>query len=116
MKHPAQQWLTERVSPAGLLACGLRQPDGKCLCRSAAENVPAAKMERILGAFAGLRAALFSEPLAPRWSTWAFEQGQIRLVERPDGWLLGLVVQPESAAAAGLDALSQEFLTLHFGA
>jgi len=115
MKDPAQQWLTDHASPAGMLACGLRQPDGKYVCRSVEESCPAAKMEKILGQYEGLRAAVFTEKLLPRWSTWAFEQGQIRFVERPDGWLLGLVVRAESDAVPRLDPLSREFLTLELG-
>ena len=88
MKDPAKQWLTDRASPPGMLACGLRRPDGKYVCRSVEESCPVGKMERILAQFEGLRASLFTEKLSPRWVTWAFEQGQIRFVERPDGWLL----------------------------
>ena len=48
--------------------------------------------------------------LSPRWITWVFEQGKIRSVERPDGWLLGLVVRADSNAAQSLDLFSAEFL------
>jgi hypothetical protein len=115
MKDPAQQWLTDRAAPPGTLACGLRRPDGKFVCRSLEEICPAEKMEKIFGQFEGLRSALFTENLVPRWSTWAFEQGQIRFVERPDGWLLGLVVRAESEAVNCLDPLATEFLALKLG-
>lgn len=115
MKDPALQWLTDRASPPGMLACGLRRPDGKFICRSIEESCPAAKMERILGQFPSLREAVFTGQLSPRWSTWAFEQGQIRFVERSDGWLLGLVVRTESEALPSLDPLSLEFLSLELG-
>jgi NAD-dependent dihydropyrimidine dehydrogenase PreA subunit len=115
MKKAAQQFLVDRASPPGMLACGLRLPNGKYVCRSIEEICPAGKMEKILAQFEGLRSALFTEKLSPRWSTWAFEQGQIRFVERPDGWLLGLVVRTESDAVSGLDPLSVEFLSLKLG-
>jgi hypothetical protein len=115
MKDPAQQWLIDRASPPGMLACGLRRPNGKFICRSIEEAYPAAKMEKILGQFPSLRAAADTDKLSPRWCTWAFEQGQIRFVERPDGWLLGLVVRTESDALPSLDPLSTEFLTLNLG-
>jgi hypothetical protein len=115
MKDPAQQWLTDRASPPGMLGCGLRRPDGKFICRSVEEKCPVGTMQRILSQFAGLRAAVFTDKLSPRWSTWAFEHGQIRFVERPDGWLLGLVVRTESDALPGLDSLSLEFLSLELG-
>jgi hypothetical protein len=115
MKDPAQQWLVDRASPSGMLACGLRRPAGKYVCQSVEESCPTWKMERILAQFEGLRASLFSEQLAPSWFTWAFERGQIRFVERPDGWLLGLVVRAESDALTSLDPLSIEFLSLKIG-
>lgn len=115
MKDPALQWLTDRASPPGMLACGMCRPDGKFICRSVEETCPAAKLERILAQFPSLREAVFEDKLPPRWSTWAFDQGQIRFVERPDGWLLGLVVRTESDAVPSLDPLSQEFLSLELG-
>jgi hypothetical protein len=115
MKAAAQQFLVDRASPAGTLACGLRQPGGKYICHSVDETCPAGKLEKILGQFENLRAALSAEKLAPHWNTWAFERGQIRFVERPDGWLLALVIRSESEALPGLDALSLEFLSLDLG-
>jgi hypothetical protein len=115
MINPALQWLTVRASPPGMLACGMRGPDGKFACHSVEEDCPAGKMEKILGHFDGLRATLYADPLAPRWSTWTFERGQIRFVVRPDGWLLGLMVRSESDAQPKLDPLSNEFLSLQLG-
>jgi hypothetical protein len=115
MKDRAQQWLVDRASPPGMLGCGLRRPDGKYVCRSVEETCPAGKVERIMAQFEVLRAAVFKDKLASRWSTWAFDQGQIRFVERPDGWLLVLVVRTESDALPSLDPLSQEFLSLQLG-
>jgi hypothetical protein len=115
MKDPAQQWLVDRASPPGMLGCGLRRPDGKFVCRSVEEICPPAKLEKLLEQFATLRAVVFAGRFSPRWSTWAFEQGQIRFVPRSDGWLLALVVRTESDALPSLDPLSQEFLALDLG-
>jgi hypothetical protein len=108
----SQQWLVRRASPPGTLACGLRGPDGKSICHSLEDLCTPDRMERILAQMASVQTALFPEDFAPRWTTWAFEQGQIRLVKRPDHWLLGLVVRMESDAALKLDSLSEEFLAL----
>ena len=115
MKDAVLQWFNGRVSPPGLLACGLRQPDGNFACRSVEASCPVPRMEKVLAQFASLRAALFSDALAPRWSTWEFEHGQVRYVERADGWLLGVVVGAGAEAMPGLDQLSQEFLSLQLG-
>ena len=112
MSDPAQQWLVDRASPPGMLACGLRRPDGKFICHSADERCPAEKMEKVLDHFGSLRAAIFTDDSPAPWNTWSFEQGQIRFVERPDGWLLGLVVRTESTVPPNLDPLSREFLSL----
>jgi hypothetical protein len=114
MSDAAQQWLSGRASPPGMLACGLRKPGGALVCRSVEGLCPVAKMEKILAQFESLEPALPQGESAPRWTTWNFEQGQIRFVPRADGWLLGLVVRPDSAAAPKLDPLSEEFLALQF--
>lgn len=115
MKNTVQQWLADRLSPPGMLACGLRRPDGKFACRSVEETCPAVNMEKILAQFEIQRASLFADQLAPRWCNWVFEQGQIRFVERPDGWLLGLVARNDSDAISSLDPLTSEFLARQFG-
>lgn len=115
MKTSIQQWLTERASPPGMLACGVRRPDGKLICRSIEDVCPSETMERILGQFESIRASLFTDQFSPRWCNWAFDQGQIRFVERPDGWLLGLVIRNESDALPCLDPLSFEFIALDLG-
>lgn len=107
------QWLTERASQPGTLAGALRRPDGSVVSHSADPVCPATTVENVLANFEKLAAT--TESTALQWSTWAFEQGQIRLVERPDGWRLALVVRSESAAVPALDMLSQEFLTASFG-
>jgi len=106
-------WLTEHVSQPGTLACALRRPDGNVVSHSADPTCPPATIESILANFDAL-AATAGEPTAPQWSTWAFEHGQIRLIERPDGWRLALAVRNESAAATALDSLSRKFLAASF--
>jgi len=115
MSKSAQQWLANRASPSGMLACGLRRADGVVICHSREDICPLEKMERILRQFESVRAALVSDQLVPRWWTWTFEQGQIRFVARSDGWLLGLVVRLDSEAMTQLDPLSNEFLSLELG-
>lgn len=95
-----------------MLGCGLRGPDGNFVCHSIDELCPSATIQRILESFGSPTAAVLAEPLAPSWSTWAFEHGQIRFVERPDGWRLALVIRTQSDAAPILDPLSMEFLSL----
>src|SRR6185437_17098119 len=102
MNDSVLQWLTTRAAPA-TLAWGVRQPDGNCVCHSAEETFPAATIEKILGHFYSLAAVVSGELPLPQWNTWAFEQGQIRYVERPDGWRLALIVRAQAEAAPALD-------------
>jgi len=112
MSAAAQKWLADRARVSGMLGCGVRLPDGKLVCRSIEETCPAAKLEKMLEQFAAARGSVFNAGLSPRWSTWTFDQAQIRFVERPDGWLLALVIRAHSEALPALDPLSQEFLAL----
>jgi hypothetical protein len=114
MNDSALKWLTSRAATPGTLACALRHPDGHCLCHTVDAACPEAVMERILVQFESLASVPSAEPAAPRWSTWSFENGQLRLVTRPDGWCLAVVVRNESEAATALDAASQEFLAASF--
>src|SRR5579859_4376147 len=98
MSKASQEWLTDRASPPGMLACGMRGPDGKFFSHSLEEICTKGNVERMLRQFESLRSNLFSEQLSPSWTTWAFERGQIRFVSRPDGWLLGLCIRPDSEA------------------
>jgi hypothetical protein len=112
MNDFALQWLTGRASPPGTLACGLRCPDGNFVSHSVEETCPTASIEMILTHFDSIAGTVFAESPAPCWSTWAFEQGQVRFVERADGWRLALVIRQGSEAAPALDPLSLEFLSL----
>lgn len=113
MSDTISQWMSQRAAQPGTLAGAVRRADGQCVSHSADPACPAASIEEVLANFEAL-AALCAETSAPQWSTWVFEQGQIRLVERPDGSRLALVVRNETDAAAALDAASREFLTLSF--
>lgn len=113
MNDTVLQWLKERASQPGTLACAVRLPDGQCVSHSADAAFPETTIEGVLANFDAL-AALSVETAAPQWNTWVFEQGQIRLVERSDGCRLALAVRNESEAASALDSLSREFLTTPF--
>jgi hypothetical protein len=110
MNDAAQQWLTAQASVPGILACGLLRPDGQSLCDGANEACPPAIVEKILTRFETLTAATMVESSVPYWSTWAFEQGQVRLVERPDGWRLAVVARNEPTVTPVLDQVSEAFL------
>ena len=112
MKDPVKEWLPQRVTAAGVLASGLRRPNGKIAVQCADANCPPAMMENLLRQLDGARTLFANERPAPKWVTFGFEQGQIRFAMRADGWQFAVVVRPETDAAQSLDALCEEFLGL----
>ena len=110
MKADFKTWFAALPAVPGMLACGVRRPNGKCAAQGDDNNYPAVKIEKLLGQFADFHEPLAAAELSPRWTTWVFEYGQLRFVLRPDKWLLLLLVSPETEAAQKLDLLSEEFL------
>lgn len=112
MKDPVKEWLPQRVTAIGVLACGLRRPNGKLAAQCADASCPPAAMENLLRQLDSSRTLFTGEKTVPRWVTFVFEHGLIRFVTRTDGWYFAVVVRPETDAAQQLDALSAEFLAL----
>lgn len=116
MNEALKQWLAARAEVQGLLGCGVRAPGNLCVCYGHDQNCPPEKMEKMLVQIADAQPWLFQDGTLPRWTTWTFDHGQIRFVNRPDGLLLGLAVRVDTDAAQNLDQLSGEFLALTAGA
>ncbi len=116
MNEMLQQWIAARMGLAGNLGGGMRGPEGGSVCQSADETFPREKVERLLEQLAQVQPQLAAGLSSPRWSTWRFEQGKIRCVVRPDGWLLGWVVRLDTEAERQLDQTSDAFLTLDLNA
>ena len=112
MKDPVKEWLPQRVSHVGVLACGLRRPNGKLHSQCADASCPPAAMDNLLRQLDGSRVLFTGETAPPKWVTYHFEHGLIRFVTRTDGWYFAVLVRPETEAAAQLDSLSVEFLSL----
>ncbi len=111
MKDNFKTWFARLPAVPGMLTCGIRRPNGKCAGHGDEKIFPAEKIEALLRHFADLHEPLAGTELTPRWTTWAFEYGQLRYVMRPDQGLLMLLVSPETEAAQKLDSISEEFLT-----
>lgn len=114
MKDDFQTWFAGIRAVPGVLACGIRRPNGKCTRHGSGEKYPVENIEKLLRQFADLHEPLAASEFSPRWTTWAFEYGHLRFVSRPDKWLLMLLVTPETEAARKLDALSENFLAARF--
>ena len=114
MKADFKNWFARLPAVPGMLACGVRQSNGKCIGYGDDKIYPAEKIEKLLKQFAELHAPLAAAELFPRWTTWAFEYGHLRFVARPDKRLLMLLVSPDTDAVRELDRLSEDFLVPAF--
>lgn len=112
MNPALDQWLASCARSPGTLGCGVQLPDGACTSRSFNEGLPPTHLDETLRCVAELLPVLSGHGLFPRWLTWTFGAGELRVVPRPDGALFVLAVQPHSAAAKNLDALTEEFFAL----
>jgi hypothetical protein len=112
MNEKLKQWFDRCALMPGLLGCGVRLPDGTCLSKSFNPNCPSERLEEALICLGDSLPSFFAHGLMPRWLTWTFEKGQMRLAERADGLVLGVAVEPNSIAAENLDLLTEEFFKL----
>ncbi len=113
MNNSIEQWFASCAVVPGILGCGVRQSDGTCVSQSFHGTCPRERLEQALQILGDAVPSFSAHGLAPRWLTWTFEQGQLRVALRLDGGLLGLAIQPNSPAAENLDLLTEEFLALH---
>ncbi|HEY3761476.1 MAG TPA: hypothetical protein VGN23_06985 [Verrucomicrobiae bacterium] len=106
-----QQWLDARSSVPGMIACAVTGNDHDA-CRSQDASFPAEQMREVVRALRTGAPLPGAHPSEVRWHTWAFANGKIRSVTRPDGWIFTTAVRANSEAAQILDPLSEEFLAL----
>ena len=116
MNNLINQWFASCALAPGILGCGVRMPDGSCVSQSFHDGCPNERLDQALHSLGDSFRSFSVYGLAPRWVTWTFEQGQLRVAQRPDGLLLGLAIQPNSPAAENLDLLTEEFLALNLAA
>jgi hypothetical protein len=113
MKTLAPQWISEHVTRAGMIGCGVSEPGGQCLCQSANELVcPAKTLELILQQIGAAKTPPVTADVPTQWQTWVFAHGKIRSAMRPDGWTMIAVVNAEAVGIKTLDALAASFLAL----
>jgi hypothetical protein len=116
MKNVAlTQWLDGCGIAPGMLGSSVRLPDGTCLTKNFNETWPPEHLDKALPLFAGTLTMLSNYGFVPRWLTWTFAQGQIRVAAHSSGLLLALATEPNTPAAYNLDQFTEEFLALDFG-
>jgi hypothetical protein len=116
MKHDVfNQWLDGCAGVSGMLGGGARLPDNVCLTKSFNEKWPREHLDKALPHFASAISMLSNYGFNPRWLTWTFAKGQIRLAAHPRGPLLALATEPNTPAAQNLDQFTEQFLALDFG-
>ena len=114
MKDDFKSWFAGLAVVPGMLACGVRRPGGKCVGHGDENKFPLEKIEKLLRRFAEPNQPMAATEFSPRWITWVFEYGHLRVVSHPDQWILLLLAGPETEAAQELDRLSEDFLARSF--
>lgn len=113
MKPELDQWLASCARATGTLGCGVQLPDRTCVSRSFNEGYPQTHLDETLRCLAELTPVFSGQGIFPRWFTWCFEAGELRVVLRPDGAVCVIAVQKNSPAAKNLETLTGEFLKLN---
>jgi hypothetical protein len=113
MNDVINQWFASCALAPGILGCGVRLPDGTNVSQSFHTGCPGEHLNLALQNLGASLSSFSAHGLTPRWLTWTFEQGQLRVALRPDGGMLGLAIQPNSPAAENLDLLTEEFFALN---
>ena len=112
MNPALDHWLASCARDPGTLGCGVQLPDRTCVSRSFNEGFPPTHLDETLRCLAELAPVFSGQGLFPRWFTWSFESGQLRVVLRPDNALFVLAVQNHSAAVKNLETITAEFFGL----
>jgi hypothetical protein len=112
MNSELDQWLASCTRAPDALGCGVRLTDQTSVSRSFNDAFPQTHLVEALRCLNEFSPVISGHGFFPRWLTWTFEQGQMRVVVRPDGALLALAVSPGKAAAEMLDVLTEEFSAL----
>lgn len=116
MKRDAlTRWLAGSATAPGMIGVGVRLTDGACLTESFHDKWPREHLDKTLPLLASALATFSNYGFAPRWLTWTFAEGQIRIAAHSTGPLLALAVEPNTLAAHDLDQFTGEFLALDFG-
>lgn len=113
MNPALDQWLASCARAPGTLGCGVQLADRTCVSRSFNEGFPQTHLDETLRCLAELNPVFSGHGLFPRWSTWSFEAGELRVILRPDGAVCALAVQNNSPAAKNLETITREFLGLN---
>jgi hypothetical protein len=113
MNEKLNQWLGQCALAPGMFGCGVCLPDGNCVSHDFGDIFPQATFNEALRSLDNSLPAIFAHGLAPRWLTWTFERGQMRVALHPDGVLLTLAVEPNTPAAQNLDLFTEEFMALN---
>jgi len=112
MSSALHQWLAGCGRAPGALGCGVQLPDHTSVSRSFSEGFPPSHLDEALRCLAEVAPVFSGHGLFPRWLTWSFESGQLRVAVRPDGAMFALAVQANSPAAGNLAAFTTEFFAL----
>ena len=112
MNPALDQWLASCARASGTLGCAVQLPDRTCVSRSFNDGIPQSHLDETLRCLAELSPVFSGHGLFPRWFTWAFESGELRVIMRPDGAVCLFAVEKHSPASKNLEVITGEFFEL----
>jgi hypothetical protein len=95
MKEHINNWLTEKMKAAGMLACGIRAPDRKTLTRSQSPQFTPVAIEHACRCLADTFQVLHSNRFPAGLIRWVYENYFVYGSIRPDGICIAIVTRRE---------------------
>jgi hypothetical protein len=110
MSIPVTTWLNRISADSGLLACGVRLPQGSCVNQSFTPSFPSEKLDDVWGQLSEAVNAFRLRRIALNRLCWKYDRVHVWFVVRPDGLGLGLVFKPAVAGnRAQVEVILQDF-------
>jgi hypothetical protein len=94
MNEAFSRWIEQNGTLPGVLACGIRFPDGNAACHISSGDLTTAQLKQTLEQLADAVKGLNLHRLVATRLQWSYENGRVYYVLRRDGIGLGAVTAP----------------------
>ena len=112
MKEIFESWLGQISGEVGLLACGVRLPDGSFLTQSFSYDFPADQWDVVWKKLDETAHTFSLRHLPVARQCWKFERHHLYWAMRPDGLAFGLLATQDALQVNGdyIQSLFEEFM------
>ena len=114
MKEAINQWLRQKASLKGVLACGVRYPDENMFFPSTYPDLPRERLEYSLRCVADTFQVLKLNNLPNEQICWTYQNSILYCVKRAEGAFLAVFTRkdPKTVDLSGLEEMLAEFPTV----